>query len=134
MNFHFSPKNDSPEQQHIKDVKIISIFNYVKWDRKEMVETIEKKLNRKKAGDRKTSWRFDCHLVDLVNYLWFKTYGYSKSFFGYVKMIRSGTMDRQEVIDLINSWDWGQFTSQMEQVLRDDLRLPEKYIEVVRSY
>lgn len=134
VNLKFSPKNDDPDQQEIDQAKIVPVFNYIKWDRRTLVETIEKELGWKKPEGVKSSWRFDCHLVGFVNYLWVKAYGYPKSFFGHVKMIRSGTMEKQDALEQLYSTNWGEFTPEMEALLRKKLGIEEKYINIIKAY
>jgi glutamine---fructose-6-phosphate transaminase (isomerizing) len=79
-------------------LKEIHLYDYIEWDRKVEVETIQKKLGWAKPQDAVTSWRIDCSLVPLVNYLTFKAYGVSKLELGFSSMIRNGKMDREEAL------------------------------------
>ncbi|MBU4129123.1 hypothetical protein KJ582_03300 [bacterium] len=134
INLRFTPKNEDPDSQQIGGVKVLPIYNYIEWDRRKIVETIEKELGWKKPENRVSSWRFDCRLIPLVNYLWVKTCGYPKAFFGYVQMIRSGTMTKKEALEQLSGTDWGEFTREMEDCLISDLNIGQKYINIIKVY
>lgn len=85
--------SDSPE-----GLKEIHLYDYIEWDRKVIVETIQNKLGWSKSKDSATSWRIDCSLVPLVNYLTIKAYGVSKLELGFSSMIRGGKMDRDDAL------------------------------------
>ena len=134
MNFRFRSGNEDPESQTTNDVLVLPIFNYIKWDRREIVSTIEKELGWKKPDNKASSWRFDCRLLDLVNYLWFKECGFPKFFFGYVQMIRNGTMNKNEALKQLTAKNWGEFTHEMEDLLLNEIGIEQKYIDVIKSY
>lgn len=136
MDFRFAPRNDDPESQNqrLRGIKILPIYSHIKWDRHKIVSTIEKELGWRKPEDHASSWRFDCRIGHLIDYLWFKACGYPKRFFGYVQMIRDGTMTKEEALEQLNATNWGRFTPQMEELLLGDLRVERKYVEMIRSY
>jgi glucosamine--fructose-6-phosphate aminotransferase (isomerizing) len=78
-------------------LKEIHLFDYIEWDRKVIVETIQK-IGWAKPQMHATSWRIDCSLVPLVNYLTKKAYGVSKLEIGFSNMVRSGKMDRNDAL------------------------------------
>ena len=134
MNMRFAPKNDEPERQKLKATSIVTLFSYIQWDRRRIITTIEDELGWQRPEGRTSSWRFDCQLIDFINYLWFKTYGYPKSFFGHVQMIRSGNMDRKEALDQLLEKNWGLLTDHMRTMLSTTLGVEDKYVERVESY
>lgn len=134
MNFCFTSGNEDPGSQQIGGTKILPIYNYIKWDRRKIVSTLEKELGWRKPKNRVSSWRFDCHLIPLVNYLWVKACGYPKAFFGYVQMIRSGTMTKKEALEQLSGTDWGEFTRETEEFLLNDLKIGQKHIDIIKSY
>ena len=79
-------------------LKEIHLYEYIEWDRKRIVETIQNRLGWSKPEESPTSWRIDCDLVPLVNYLTYKAYGVSKIELGFSNMIRSGKMDRNDAL------------------------------------
>ena len=134
MNFCFTAGNEDPGSQQISGTKILSIYNYIKWDRLKIVNAIEKELGWRKPENRVSSWRFDCRLIPFVNYLWVKACGYPKAFFGYVQMVRSGTMTKKEALEQLSGTDWGEFTCEMEEVLLNELRVEPNYVSMIKSY
>jgi glucosamine--fructose-6-phosphate aminotransferase (isomerizing) len=84
---------DSP-----KGLKEIHLYDYIEWDRKDKLETIQNKLGWSKPNDSVTSWRIDCSLVPLVSYLTLKAYGVSKIELGFSSMIRNGKMEREDAL------------------------------------
>lgn len=82
-----------------KGLKEIHLFDYIRWDRKVIVDTIHNKMGWEAPKESATSWRIDCSLVPLVNYLTDKAYGVSKLEIGFSNMVRSGKMDRDDAIE-----------------------------------
>jgi glutamine---fructose-6-phosphate transaminase (isomerizing) len=79
-------------------LKEIRLYDYIRWDRRIIVDTIEEKMGWSAPADSPTTWRVDCSLVPLVNYLTEKAYGVSKIEIGFSNMIRNGKMDRTEAL------------------------------------
>ena len=79
-------------------LKEIHIYDYIEWNREVMIETIQKKLGWSKPKNAATSWRIDCSLIPLVDYLTLKAYGVSKIELGFSSMIRLGKMDREDAL------------------------------------
>lgn len=79
-------------------LKEIHLYDYIEWDRKLIVETIKKELGWSVPEKSATTWRVDCYLIPLINYLSEKVYGVSKIEIGFSNMVRSGKMDRTEAI------------------------------------
>ncbi len=79
-------------------LKEIRLYDYIRWDRKIIVNTIEEKMGWSAPAGSATTWRVDCSLVPLVNYLTEKAYGVSKIEIGFSNMIRNGKMDRNDAL------------------------------------
>jgi glutamine---fructose-6-phosphate transaminase (isomerizing) len=84
---------DSPDS-----LKEIHLYDYIRWDRKVIVNTIQAKMGWSVPVDSPTTWRIDCSLIPLVNYLTEKAYGVSKIELGFSNMVRSGKMDRSDAL------------------------------------
>lgn len=130
----FKPGNEHPQLQKAGGLKIISIFDYIRWDRRQITSIIQNELGWNKPDHLASSWRFDCRLIPLVNYLWVKACGYPKAFLGHVQMIRSGTMTKKEALEQLVGTDWGEFTREMEEFLLNDLQISQKHIDIIKSY
>jgi len=133
LRLKFQPKNDEYQDQEVSEGKILGIYDYIKWDRREIVSTIEEHLDWSRPDGAISSWRFDCPLIDLVNYVWVKASGFPKAFFGYTSMVRTGTMTREEALSQLKAKDWGKFTPEMEEVLAKDVRIQQKYIDEIKA-
>jgi hypothetical protein len=80
------------------DIRQISVFDYIVWDRDKIKETITTKLGWRKPEGHISSWRSDCKLHEIVNYCYVKLLGCTMDCIGYCNMIRSGQMDRETAL------------------------------------
>ena len=112
------------------EIKEISLYDYIKWDRKIIVDTIKKELQWSAPKDSPTTWRVDCHLVPLVNYLTEKAYGVSKIELGFSSMVRSGKMDRDEAIRQAEQIKENTDVSELKKLLKE-LNIPNAAIDKV---
>lgn len=80
------------------NIREVRVFDYILWDREKIKETIMRELGWEKSYGQVSSWRTDCMLHSLVNYVYFKQFGCTKDCFGYCNMINSGQMDREEAL------------------------------------
>lgn len=85
----------SNSSQGLKD---IHLYDYIRWDQKVIVDTIQGELGWSVPENSPTTWRVDCSLIPIVNYLTGKAYGVSKLEIGFSNMIRSGKMDRNDAV------------------------------------
>ena len=100
-------------------LKEIHLYDYIEWDRKVIVDTIQNKTGWTKPQESITSWRIDCSLVPLVNHLYKKAYGVSKIEVGFSNMIRSGKMDRNDALSQIKEIENAVDISKLERLLKE---------------
>lgn len=81
-----------------ESIKEVAVFNYVKWDRKQIKDTISQEMGWEKPADSPTSWRIDCKLEQLVVFSHNKLFGCSKHCFGFHNMINDSQMTRAEAL------------------------------------
>jgi tRNA(Ile)-lysidine synthase TilS/MesJ len=112
------------------DLKEIHLYDYVEWDREIIVDTIQNKMGWTKPETSATSWRIDCKLVPVVNYLTKKAFGVSKIELGFSAMIRSGKMDRETALDQVQKINEEMNIDEIRKFLRT-LSIPEKHIAMV---
>ena len=86
-------------------LKEIHLFDYVLWDPKIIEDTIQGEMGWSIPEGSATTWRTDCELVPVVNYMTKLEYGVSKIELGFSNMVRSGKMDREEAIKKVNQID-----------------------------
>ncbi len=104
--------SNSPE-----GLKEIHLYDYIEWDRKIIVDTIQK-IGWSKPQESATSWRIDCSLIPLVNYLYKKAYGVSKIEIGFSNMIRSGKMKRGEALEKIKEIENNTEIDKIKSILK----------------
>lgn len=66
------------------------------------MSTIKNELNWKKSYDDASSWRFDCLISNLKNYILKKSVGFTEKDEMYSKMIRLGWITRDEALNRIS--------------------------------
>ena len=96
--YYFSKMKREYGPDSSEGLKEIHLYDYIEWSRNTIVDTIQNKMGWSKPDASATSWRIDCSLVPLVNYLTEKAYGVSKIELGFSQMIRSGKMTRDEAL------------------------------------
>jgi len=79
-------------------LKEIHLFDYIRWDRRVIIDTITKKLAWRAPADSPTTWRQDCSLIPLVDYLTYLANGVSKIEIGFSNMVRGGKMNRNDAL------------------------------------
>jgi len=82
-------------------LKEIRLYDFIRWDQKVIVDTISQHLGWAAPEGSPTTWRIDCSLVPLVNYLTQQAYGVSKIELGFSNMVRSGKMDRDDALQRV---------------------------------
>lgn len=78
-------------------IKKIDLFYYLHWDEKTVLATILK-YGWDKPKDEKSSWRFDCLVGKVKDYIYASNYGFTEKDDLYSKMIREGMMTRMEAL------------------------------------
>lgn len=74
----------------------VGFYDYIKWNEKEIVDTVTSKLGWKGADDTTTTWRIDDSAYSLINYLYFYLAGFTEHDELFSKMIRDGQISREE--------------------------------------
>jgi hypothetical protein len=115
-------------------VEVVNYYHYMEWNRDRMKETIESQLGWRKPEGRLSSWRFDCKVTELVSYLWVKHYGIPKDAVGYASMIRTGNMTREEAAYQLEHSGFGVFTDGLHDLLKEEMGLSEKEIEIIHNW
>ncbi len=131
-NSHFSVRYPKLRNPSIRE---IHLFDYIEWDRREIKRAITEELGWQKPAEKISTWRFDCHLHDLVNYCHKKAVGFNHDIDGLANMVRGGKMDRAEAIDLIaKGFDSDEWNEELERLVRKTLSLPESDITIIKSW
>lgn len=123
--YYFSQLSKEYGPHHTRGIKEIHLYDYVQWDQNEIVETIGKHLGWSAPENSPTTWRVDCKLVPLVNYLTWKAYGVSKIELGFANMVRAGQMKREDAIQKGELIQQNMDLQQLRQLLLA-MNIPEK--------
>jgi hypothetical protein len=76
----------------------VPLFKFIGWDEQTIVSTIEEKLQWKKAQYSNSTWRSDCKINELKNYLYLGSLGFTKHDELLSGMVRRGMMDRSTAL------------------------------------
>ena len=109
-------------------LKEIHLYDFIKWDRRVIVDTIQDKIGWSAPKKSATSWRIDCSLIPLVNYLTEKAYGVSKIEIGFSNMVRAGKMDRDDALKQVEQIKKNTNVDELKKFVKE-LGISEKNIE-----
>lgn len=79
----------------------IDLFHYLPWDEDVVLTRIQSELDWKKPAHIHSSWRFDCKLSHLKDFMYLKTLGVTEKDDFYSKLIRERKMSRSEALERI---------------------------------
>jgi hypothetical protein len=77
------------------------LFDYLKWDEKEVEETIIKEYNWEKAIDTKSTWRIGDGTASFYNYIYTLVAGFSENDTFRSNQVREGMITREEALNLV---------------------------------
>jgi hypothetical protein len=81
-----------------RDIEILDLFHFIQWNEQEIISRITGELEWDYPHDLKSTWRFDCRIAHLKDYMYMKTLGMTEKDDFYAKMVREGLMSRQEAL------------------------------------
>jgi len=108
------------------DLLELHFFDYLAWDRREIKDLIMKELGWEAPKDSATSWRFDCTIHEVINYCYKQHYGFSKDFDGFANMVRTGTMEKKEMLE--QECNIGLMSAKLIHILKNNFKLSDKDI------
>jgi len=88
-----------------KDITVLRLFDYIKWNEKEVMSTITDNLGWRKSSEVASPWRFDCRLDYARRLMYATTIGVTELRDLFSKMIREGQMTREEALDRLKTED-----------------------------
>jgi asparagine synthetase B (glutamine-hydrolysing) len=80
------------------DIEKIQLFDYIPWNEDEVISRISSELDWDYPHKFNSSWRFDCRISHLRDYMYYTTMGMFERDDLYSKMIREGVMTRDEAL------------------------------------
>ena len=81
-----------------RDISRIDLFQYIEWHEDEILSRIRNELDWDSPHDLSGTWRFDCHVGHLKEFLYLETIGMTERDDLYSKMVRQGLMTRDEAL------------------------------------
>jgi len=81
----------------------VEMFNYIVWDEREIEPRIKSELGWESPTHLESSWRFDCRVKHLVDFMYIKTLGMTDKDDFYAKMVREGLMKREDALRRLQS-------------------------------
>jgi 7-cyano-7-deazaguanine synthase in queuosine biosynthesis len=129
-HYYFKQLKAEYGPKHYPDLHPIHLYDYIQWDRRVIVSTIENKLGWAKPEGSATTWRTDCKLVPLVSYLYQKSYGVSKIELGFSNMIRDNKMSRGKALEEIEQMEKDFDIHELYSFLRE-MGVTEKTIKMM---
>jgi hypothetical protein len=81
-----------------KNFKYIRIFSYIEWNEGMILSAIKNELAWEKPADSKASWRSDCKIHLLRQYLYRETLGFTKNDELISNMVRENMITREEAL------------------------------------
>ena len=100
-------------------IKKINLFDYEEWNENTILTTIQDELSwQQKEGQ--SSWRFDCQIHALVNAMVYNLLGMTEKDELYSKMIREGTLTRDEAL---------QKVTRSEEEISTELQIAKKVLD-----
>lgn len=85
-----------------KTVKRIDLFHFIEWHEDEIISRITRELNWDYPHHLASTWRFDCKIGHLKDYMYMKTLGMTEKDDFYAKLVREGLMSRNEALQRLN--------------------------------
>lgn len=81
-----------------KGLTRISLFKYLPWSEKEVLARVRDEIGWQSPADHPSTWRFDCKVDDVKNYIYKKLLGVTEKDDFYSRMVREGVMTRNEAL------------------------------------
>lgn len=76
----------------------IDLFHYLTWDEQEIISRIQSELGWDYPRKLSSTWRFDCRVGHLKDFMYMKTLGMTESDDFYAKIVREGLMTREDAL------------------------------------
>jgi hypothetical protein len=77
----------------------VEMFSYLEWNEREIVPRIRAELGWESPPHLKSTWRFDCRVKHLVDFMYMKTLGMTDKDDFYAKMVREGLITREYALE-----------------------------------
>jgi hypothetical protein len=112
-----------------QDIRWIEPFSYIHWDEDEIVSRIKSELGWRAPESLQSTWRFDCRVHHLVDFMYLGTLGMTDSDDFYAKMVRERAITREEALVRVaraNTVHMDEIAILLQQAGFTDLRFLER--------
>lgn len=92
---------DYAEKTESESVKAVYFFDYIEWDENLITATIKQELGW--VGHGEVTWRVDCKVHLLVDFLTYALCGYNEKDELYSKLIREGKIQKKDATSLLET-------------------------------
>ena len=107
LSMYLGAGHTSPYLQwRYKDVTVIRLFDYIKWNETEVESTIRTHLDWQKSTEVASSWRFDCRLDYVRRKMYASTVNVTELRDLLSKMIREGMITRDTAMERLKVEDY----------------------------
>jgi hypothetical protein len=111
----------------------LQLFDYIPWDEDEIVSRITTELHWSRPTDVKSTWRFDCRVKHLVDFMSMMTLNMTDKDDFYAKMVREGRMTRDCALTKLA--DENQLYLDQIHVLLQQAGISDtSFLDTLRSY
>jgi hypothetical protein len=80
------------------DATWVELFNYIEWNEEEVLSRIRTELGWDSPRGLASTWRFDCRVKHLVDFMYMKTLGITDKDDFYSKMVREDLITREDAL------------------------------------
>ena len=85
-----------------RKIRRIDFFHYIPWDEEKVISRIQSELGWDYPRDLNSTWRFDCKISHLKDFMYLTTIGITEKDDFYSKMIREGRITREKALERID--------------------------------
>lgn len=81
-----------------KDIERVDLFHYIQWNETEIINRIVKEIGWDYPHHLNTTWRFDCKIGHLKDYMYLTTLGITEKDDFYAKLVREKILSREQAL------------------------------------
>lgn len=97
-DYLFSSQFTRNKKMRLFNTTDINLFSYIEWDEQEILSRITSELNWKHPLEILSTWRFDCKVGYLKDFVYMNSLGITEKDDFYAKMVRENKMTRNEAL------------------------------------
>lgn len=131
LSMYLGASHSSPYLKwRYKDMTVIRLFDYIKWNEMEVESTITNHLAWEKSPEVASSWRFDCRLDYVRRRMYESTVGVTELRDLLSKMIREEMITREKALERLKVEDHIRFSVIEEVLSMIDMKMPDLKLKI----